>query len=139
MIWFLINIALPFAPFLIKILLTVAGKQGNIHFELWDINEMLYLSIYYCIITLDVGIVQRTKKKNDVVNWSLDVYTFTEWPVIFKIIIVIIIIANCILLSQSYTNGLNDSFGWTYLRIIIPFNILLLLWNRFKHSRRNME
>jgi hypothetical protein len=125
LIWILINILLPIVPIIIKYVVINMGKPEITKINLFEIPELLYLSIYYCIITLNIN--------------TDNGYYFTReskhtGSLIFKLIILSIVVLNCIFLGMYYSNNIGDSI-WVYLNVIIYLNVFIAIVFKIKTKK----
>jgi len=119
MIWFLTNIVVPFSSMIAKYIIVTFARPEAIHVNLFEINELLSLSTYYCIISINILYENNSSYKLHDSN--------TIILVLLRIILIVIIILNFIFLAMYYSNSLGD-FIWSYLRVVIPVNIFIPIY-----------
>lgn len=121
-IWLFINILLPLIPFVIKFVVINMGRPENANINLFEIPELLYLSVYYSIITININNDYDYKSIISQKNLS---------ETCFRFFLMLIIISNCIFLGMFYSNNLGNII-WTYLKWIIVINIICAILYKIK-------
>ena len=117
-IWVLINIVLPFTPFLLKVFINYYSTTGKLSFEqVAESSELIFYSITTCVIILNINL-----------NDSKSGFEFA-----LKIFTLVIMIFDFVLLSLAYGKlPLKNIDGFLYVSVIFPTMAAPIYKFRFK-------
>ena len=116
--WILINLFLPFTPFLVKFFVYYFGKTNFTLENIFQSSELIFVSIYIIIVNLNINI-------------DSDKGIFET---LLKIFLIIILVSNFLLLGMIYSNNLGRNiFQYSIIVILVPLIIAPIY--KFKYSK----
>ncbi|RLB04003.1 MAG: hypothetical protein DRG83_05795 [Deltaproteobacteria bacterium] len=103
--WILINLVLPLSPFLLRIFISIMGRNGSLTLaKVAKLPEILFFSIYVCVVNLNINF----EGKKGVFESSL------------RLFFMIIIALDCITLGMIYSNNIGSN--------MFPFSLVAALF-----------
>lgn len=105
-IWLLVNILLPFVPFILKVFINYFSLTGQLSLEkIVESNELIFYSLTTCVIILNINLGD-----------SKSLFEF-----FFKLFVLVIMILDFILLTVSYSKlPLKNINTFLYVSVIFP-------------------
>jgi len=117
--WILLNIFLPFTPFLVRIFIFYMGKEGKVTLtKIAELPEIVFFSIYICVINLNINFDGNK-------SWfetTVRLFLFT------------VIVFNCITLGMIYSNNVGPNIFW-YSLIAATFPTIIAPIYKFRYRR----
>ena len=116
--WILINLFLPFTPFLVKFFIYYFGKPNFTLENIFQASELIFVSIYIIIVNLNINI-------------DNDKGIFES---LLKIFLITILVSNFLLLGMIYSNNLGRGvIQYSIIVILVPLVIAPIY--KFKYNR----
>lgn len=103
--WLIMNLLVPLVPLLLRIFITIFGKEGATPIEIIQMPELLFYSIFTCIVALNINLDGPKK--------------YFEW--IVRLLLIVITILDFIVLAMVYSANVGSrSMTFSIVTAIVP-------------------